>query len=138
VSNIPQSQAKHPVDLRFMRPELTIFLQQVNHGFGIAMMGPEAVASRQQILSKFRMVVNFTIKNHLKALVFVGDGLSPSLRVDNGQTSDSQMRLLIVLIAFIIRAPVNKAGAHPFQKRSFAFTSKTADSTHRNTNQRSL
>jgi hypothetical protein len=69
---------------------LTIFLVEVEYYFGVAACA-KSVAALQQQGSQGLMVVDFAIADNPKGLVLVGNGLMPTLQIDNGETNLAYM-----------------------------------------------
>ena len=90
----------------------------------------------EQTLAQLQVIVNFAVKDHPEAVVFVGDGLAAGDQIDDGQAPDGQGNLPVLIIARIVRPPVSNAVAHPGQQGPVAPAGKTANSTHGSTNQK--
>ena len=133
---VPQGQPEHAVGLGLAGPEVAVFLVGVDDGLGVAVVGAETVAALQQTLAQLQVIVNFAVKDHPEAVVFVGDGLAAGDQINDGQAPDGQGNLPVLIIARIVRPPMGESGAHPGQQGPVAPAGKTANSTHVSTNQK--
>ena len=110
------------------------FLIQVNNRLSIA-VGRKTVATPLQIWTKFRVVVNFTVKHNPDATVLVAHRLVPAGQVYNAQSSEAQRQRTGEESSSIIRSAMTQNPRHGFQlfirRPVAAQVENSANSTHR-------
>ncbi len=81
---VPDGEGEHAV--HGLQAVGAVFLVGVDDHLGVA-RGGEAVAGLDEIGPDFRVIVQLAVVDDPDSLVFVGQGLMPGLKIDDGQAA---------------------------------------------------
>ncbi len=109
---VPDGKGKHSAQV--LDAVFPIFFVQVNDGFRVA-VSAITMATRDQLLTQDRVVVNLAIENDPDRSIFIADGLVPGCDIDDAEPSHAQADTSSSKSAFIVRTAMSHHIAHPTQ-----------------------
>ncbi len=112
---IPQGDREHPAEV--VNEVDPVVLVEMHKGLYIA-FGTKTVSGGKKLLAELSEVVDLSVADCPDRLVLIAHWLLASSRIDDGETTHSELDAILPVRAVAVRPPMHKKPEHPVYRRA--------------------